>query len=435
MEITKKNTKQSLLDIISNEAFLRRAWDSLNKSNPKSKGLNGETIEDFQNNLNSRIKSISDKLKKNTYKFSAVRGVTIEKKGTSKVRPLRIADIEDRLLCRALSIKLDELLSPKFNLDNEVSFAFRKNKSIGNAFEKIVEYYNQGNHIVFETDIKDFFGTIDKKKLLEKVFKELPDKSINNLIEQGLSQEVGNLGDLKLHAHHFENSISGIPQGNALSPLFANIYLSSFDEQITKAGLNLVRYADDFVIMCKDRSTAQKAYELSKKILESELNLQIYELTKDPTTAKASKIINVHNDKFLFLSIRFDGKSIWVDSTKISSLKEKIREKTNTENYHDLITILVKVRNLLEGWLSAFKFADIERNADEIDSYVDIQLNYAFRNLGFELKTKKIKITGSTFHGLTSKQRKNTGIKTCMAFLNSIERDKIICTKSIDSNE
>lgn len=424
----KSDKKVTLLQEISEASNLKKAWDSLNKSNKKSHGYNSETIEEFRSSLDKNISEIASQLKKGTYKFSPVRGVLLAKKEKNKFRPLRIQDVRDRLVCKAIANKIDPILSPLFNLDNEASFAYRKDKGIDSAIRKMVEYYQEGYKIILEADIIKFFDTVDTSLLLNTVQNALPDDSINKLIRDGLSQEVGNISDFTIDAHHFEDSINGIPQGNALSPLFANVYLSGFDQSILEKGYKLIRYADDFIIMCKDHKTAREAYHFSKTFLEHELKLKIHELDEAINSESKTKILSPNHQKFQFLSICFNGTELWVDKKKVSQLKEKIKDITNVEKFKDLITVFTKTRNLVEGWLSSFKFVDLERDTPGIDDYLNIHLNNAMRRFGFHIKSKhlqQIEYGNEIKEGLTHEQRKNSGVKPCLQFLNSIDRNEI----------
>lgn len=429
------NNKVSLLEEISKPATLKKAWASLNKSNKLSRGFNSETIEEFQSSLEKNIDEISNQLKKGTYKFSPVRGVLLQKKEKNKYRPLRIQDVRDRLVCKAIVNCIDPILTPIFNLDNEASFAYRKNKGIDSAIRKMVDYYKSGYKIIFEADIIKFFDNVDSDILLCKVYKALPDNSINELIKAGLSQEVGNLSEFTIDAHHFEDSLNGIPQGNALSPLFANVYLATFDENILNKGYKLIRYADDFIVMCKDYKSAEEAYLFSKKFLEEELKLKIHELDKENKIDSKTKISSPNHQQFKFLSICFNGSELWVDRKKVIQLKEKISEVTNVDKYPDLITVLTKTRNLVEGWLASFKFVDVDRDLKEIDDCLNINLNNVLRKFGFHLKSKHLQTINygnENKEALTYEQRRRTGVKPCPVFLKSIDR-KIVHVLEVKS--
>lgn len=221
---------------VANLNFLRDAWKNLNKSNTHSRGVSEETINDFKNSLESNLLTISTEIKLRSYKFQSVRPVLISKGVQDEFRPLRLADIRDRLVQKALAMKLEELLAKKYKLDNECSFGYRPKKNVENAIKKMVEYYKQGYNIILEADIKKFFDTVNRKKLLRKIFSELPDKTINPLISAALEQSIGDLSRYEeRHHHYFQDSMHGIPQGNALSPLLANIYLADFDQRRIQA--------------------------------------------------------------------------------------------------------------------------------------------------------------------------------------------------------
>lgn len=427
-----------LITLISSPSHLKKAWLALNRSNRESRGISSETIDDFSKSLETHIAEISKQLKSKTYLFSDVRPVLIPKPGKSDFRPLRLAEIRDRLVQKALAMKLEELLGEKYKLDNECSFAYRKGGKVEDAIKKMVEYYNAGYTIILEADIKKFFDNVNRKKLLKKIFQDLPDRTINKLITAGLSQGIGDLSHYdSQHHHYFLDSMQGIPQGNSLSPLLANIYLSSFDQRMISEGMRLIRYADDFIVMCKTVDEAKYALSIAKEEIEGELRLNLHPLAK-PIHAETSKtrIINPRLHKFSFLSICFNGQKVWVNPKKIAELREKINTVTdlktykNDPNFNGLITVLKRLKNLLEGWLSAFKYVDIDRNLEEIDDHINYKLLTTFLRMNFHFKsnnmvTKKIKSVGKEVQILNAKQRENSGVPTCTKFLNSIERSKI----------
>lgn len=431
-------TKNSLLEDIASHEYLKRSWDKLNKSNKTSHGISKETIEEFNDTIDTQIKEISKQLLSKKYKFNGVRAVVIPKKVQGQFRPLRIADIRDRLVQKALSNKLEELLASKYLLDNECSFAYRKDRGIDQAIAKMVEHFKKGNRIILEADIKKFFDTVNRKKLLEKVFNDLPDNSINHLIEDSLAQSVGNLDNLPHEYHHyFLDSIEGIPQGNSLSPLLANIYLSDFDQRMIAESFCLVRYADDFIVLCKSSKEAKRALVIAKQELEQKLGLELHALPSPPfLTGSKTRIVDPYQHTFSFLSIRFDGKNAWVNENKIKDLLERITIVTDIERYQNdksfqgLFTVIKRLKSLLEGWLASYKFVDVDRDFLEIDNYVNYKLLQVFIKLGYKIKTsaiENIKLKGSkkTIQAFTQLQRQNSGISICENFINSLDRKKI----------
>ncbi|HRG88250.1 MAG TPA: reverse transcriptase domain-containing protein [Chitinophagales bacterium] len=421
--------QSSLLDQVSAISFLKTAWHRLNKSNKESRGLSSETVEEFQAALEFNLIEVSRQLKQGKFKFSKVRGVVIPKKEKGKYRELRIAEVRDRLVLKAISIVLDQILTDKYDLDNECSYAYRKDRNVEGAIRRMVSLYKEGNKIILEADIKNFFGSVNRAKLLGEVFSNLPDTSLNDLIEQGMEQEVGNFNELGEHQSLFEESLSGIPQGNALSPLMANIYLSGFDKRMREEGFNMIRYADDFIVMCNSHKLADAAYKLSKHILEEGLGLTLHPLSDPFDTKGKSRIADVRYHKFSFLSIRFNGGQLWVNEKKVKQLKESIREVTDISKSPNLLVIFKRTKNLLEGWLSAYKFVDVDRDVSEIDSYINYQLYMAMLKLSFDIKhanTENVIINRERRRALTITQRGNTGVPLCKDFLSSIDRKLII---------
>jgi len=429
----------SLLESIATPKYLKESWDKLNKSNKGSRGLSYETIEDFKNTIDSQVDEISKQLLSGKYKFNDVRAVLIPKKTAGEFRPLRIADVRDRLVQKALSNKLEELLSEKYKLDNPCSYAYQKNRGIEQAIGKCIEHFKNGNRIILEADIKKFFDQVNRKKLLEKVFGDLPDESINALIEDALAQSVGNLDNYSHEYHHyFLDSIDGIPQGNSLSPLLANIYLSDFDQTMMREGFSLVRYADDFIVLCKSSRDAQRALKVAREELEIKLGLELHKLPSPPSLkGSKTRIVDPFQHEFSFLSIRFDGKNVWVSEKKIINLLEKINEITNLDKYkgnkdfQGLITIIKRLKNLLEGWLASYKFVDVDREFAEIDNYINHKLCQLFIKLQYKLKPSsldEIKLKGRKrfVQAFNKVQRVNSGVPFCEDFINTLERNKII---------
>lgn len=436
---TKITILATLLQAIATPKYLKDSWDKLNKSNKGSYGMSHETIEEFANTIEIQISEISKQLLSKKYQFNDVRGVLIPKKTKGEFRPLRIADIRDRLVQKALSSKIDELLSLKYNLNNPCSFAYQEGRGIEGAIKKLVEDFKNGNRIILEADIKKFFDNVNRKKLLEKVFKDLPDNTINDLIEDSLSQSVGNLDNhANEHHHYFLDSIEGIPQGNSLSPLLANIYLADFDQRMINEKLNLVRYADDFIVLCSTQDEALRALNIAKEELEKNLGLELHELP-NPQHLKNSKtrIVDPYFHEFSFLSIRFDGKNVWVSEKKVKSLLEEITIRSDISKYKTdkdfkgLFTIIRRIKNLLEGWLASYKFVDIDREFVEIDNHVNHKLLQVFIKLGYKIKANavdhiKLKGKRDTVQAFTKTQRTNTGVPLCDDFIATLDRNKIV---------
>jgi RNA-directed DNA polymerase len=435
------NKPIQLLEGISSYDFLQIAWKSLNKTNKKSRGISSTTIKDFSNNLEFNLKQISQQLLEGSYSFSPVRGVALEKKNSKKnseekdYRPLRIGEINDRIVQKALAIKLDGILSYRFTLDNECSFAYRKGKNVQDAISRMIEYYQEGYTIILEADIEKFFDNVDKENLLKLIEGCLPDESCNSLIRFAVSQKVGNIDsiDQKIFERYFQETENGIPQGNSLSPLFANIYLASFDRRMITEGFKMIRYADDFIIMCKNMNDAQTALKIAKEELEDKLGLRVHDLGLANSEEAKTKIVNPRKDKFSFLSIRFDGTRCWVVDKKYESIKQKILNITNVGElrqksaFEGLLPLLTSLRNTIEGWIVAYHFVDLDGQLKELDKHINRQLYLAFKELKFDIQKKSLEQI--SFKGRSNKilalsryQRANIGIPSCLATWNRIRK-------------
>lgn len=433
--------RRNLFNKLSDVKTLEHAWTKLNKSNRRSQGLSNETIDSFENNLKENLQQLSRELKSGKFKFSLLRGVAIDKTKPSdtqkKYRAIKIAEIKDRVVLKALAIVLENKLKNKFKLDNAVSFGYRENIGVAEAITRMVAIYKTGRTCILEADIKKFFDSVDNEKLLnEKIFPALgKDTSINQLLLEGLSQEIGNANELtELELLEFKSTKGGIPQGSALSPLLSNICLADFDQRMITEGFGLVRYADDFIVLCKDETEAGRAYLIALEEI-SKLNLELYPLGESNSKTKISRPAH---QIFSFLSIRFDGNVLWPTAEKVEELKEKIKYVTDTSEFPDVLTVLKKTNNLLAGWLSAFHYCDVDRYFKVIDDEVDYQLFNALRQFNWELKLpgktrfkRKVQVKsalGSEQHAncLSLSQRRKSGIILASEFFSDPNKSRYV---------
>lgn len=413
----------NLLNKISSVESLRLAWAKLEKFNKESHGLTGETIAEFELNKEDKILSISKRLQEGTYQFYPYRAVLIPK-SKGKFRPLQIPEVSDRVVIKAIAIELEEHFKELLEKSRGLSFAYQKGLGVKEAVEKINEYCQNGYSYVLEADLINFFGTVDKDSLLnDVVFKRLSDTTINTLIQQALNQSIGNLDSFNVEQKkYFENIDKGIPQGNALSPLLSNIFLSPFDLRLKDKGFKLVRYADDFVIMCTSEKECEEAYIECCTVLE-ELNLNIHKLEEGGKT----RIVNFNkHDTMDFLSVTFDGNVFYPSFANVERLKSKIRDVCNGKDKYCVSTLLIKIKNKLDGWVSAFYYTNIQRYSSEIDAFINRQLYLSLAKMGWKFTASSLgKLPHKFRHKnespkcLSFLQRKNSGIPLCMELVNA----------------
>lgn len=418
-------TQEILLHQLSEKSNLQNAWNRLSKEHKYSHGLSGETISDFASNLPTHLQSISGKLKKGAYKFSPYRGVPISKsEGTP--RPIKVSEIRDRVVIKGIVEIIQPQLVKLFMLNNIASYAYIEKRGVKDAIIRMVELYNQGNRVVLEADIKKFFDTVDRRKLLnEKIFPNLIDDSINSLIIDATEQEIGNLQNMsELEFMAFERTKGGIPQGSSISPLLSNICLADFDKRMLSEGYGLIRYADDFIVMCKTEEEAKNAYEVARDEIENKLGLELYHLSEDMSK---TRIVLPSREKFSFLSIQFNGKELFPTKEKVDELSEKIKIATNTKMQKKVLAILRKTNNLLCGWLASFSYYDSDRYFSQIDELINKELANALRQLDWVFKSKyteRRKIKGKEQECLSKTQRLFSGVHTCESFFKDIYKDR-----------
>ncbi len=423
---------KSLYTKLCSSRCLKRAWETLTKS-PQSHGISNETIQTFRDNLTSNLKQIQKELKSNSYQFSPLRAVPIhkEKNKVKKIRPIRIAEIRDRVVLKAIANLITPQLQKQYKLKNPASFAYQKRIGTRHAIERMVRLFHDGNKVALEGDIIKFFDRVDRKYLLyDLIYPILPDDTLNNLIDQGLEIEIGNAEELTDEEKlEFDRSEGGIPQGSALSPLLSNVYLSKFDQGMLNAGYGLVRYADDFLVMCPTENEAIEAYKLAKLILEDELHLNIHALDNESKDSKC-RIVRPSQKPLEFLSIMFNGQRLYPAPRKITELKDKIQHNVNQYNQLTVIEVLTKTKNILEGWLAAFHYTDLEPNIKIIDDFINTHIGYVLRDLGWKLKDMENKKGKWHFTDTLSElQRNSSGIPFCRDILKKYEDSKIKVAK------
>ena len=422
---------KDLLGKVAARPNLEKAWRDISQSaRPLSHGISEQTIQNFRANYKNFLEEIRRELLSNTYKFNPYRAVTIEKKGGKK-RPLRIADIRDRVVQRAIARVLETQLSAKFHLNNSVSHAYIKGKGVQTAIKQMLTHHRNGYKVVLEADIKNFFDTVDRNKLLEEmIFPALSDPSLNQLITKVFEMEIGNKENLPEEDWElYPEGAGGLPQGGYLSPIFSNVYLSSFDQQMIDAGQKLIRYADDFIVMCKTNEEAEAAYSLALDVLEQELGLAVHPRDDMGKQAK-TRVVLVSQNPIVFLGIQFNGSRIWPDGEKRQKLTYKMMRLSSET---DVRKLLNSANNLLQGWIAAYGFTDIGGSyAEDIDREMNKHLWQSLNKRGWRLVPKKLtreQISdflrlrwNSLPKRLDDKQRENSGVRPAKSYLEEIRK-------------
>lgn len=374
--------KKLLINCVSNLRSLKVAWLEI-KKNPYSYGVDGVTIKDFEDSLNERLKMIKMKLKAGNYHFNKLR-LHLIPKGNGDFREIKISSIQDRIVQRSIFNATVQNFNQIYKIKNSVSFAFMPNGGVEKAIKTVQKYRKSNYRYCCKTDIIHFFNTINKQILLEQVLRALPDNSIDGLIREIIFNDIDSLSKSdyknKLKKDYIPDNINGIAQGDILSPLFSNIYLSSFDAFMISKNYKMVRYADDIMIVAKHEDTAKQAFIDASEFL-SGIGLKLYKLG-DVRSKEKHSVIGPLQDK-TFLGITFRSDKVYIASESYNNIAKSIEEviRQNRKKNISFFETVTKISEKISGWCSAYSFVTIERNKlialdKKLEQYVDELLNY-----------------------------------------------------------
>lgn len=352
-EGVKGNVWFSLIDKVYSENNLRSAWKKV-QANKGSAGVDHITVSEFAKELENNLGLIREGLEKQRYKPQQIREVEIPKPGSNEKRKLGIPTVRDRVVQAALLQVIEPIFEKGFS---ESSYGFRPRRSCKDALRQVVENLRKGYEYVVEADIQKYFDSIPHDKLTRSIKERIADGRVLQLIEQFLKQGV--LGLMKEWRDE-----RGTPQGGVISPLLANIYLNDFDHDMDREGYILIRYADDFVVMCRNEGEAERALSRITDWM-NKLGLNLH-----PTK---TRIVNMakRGEGFDFLGYHFErtqrsGKiKRWPSTKSLNKIKVTIRGLTMRCNGHSLEYIIRALNRVLKGWFEYFKHS----------------MGYTFRNL------------------------------------------------------
>lgn len=259
---------------------LRSAWEAVAENNGIP-GVDHVSIKKWRRNWEENCFTLARSVRANTYKPGKYRQRRIPKPDGG-FRRLSIPTVTDRVLQRAVMQVLMPVFEKRFF---DCSFGYRPHLGLKNAVQRIVVLRENGYHHVLNADIDAFFDNVDQELLLRFIQADLEDESLLPLISQWLE-----MSDIA------KKCSKGLPQGSPLSPLLANIYLHRFDTEMAAKGLNIVRYADDFIALETTQSALEKAYH---DVISALSNLQ---LTLEPRKTSLSNF----DEGFVFLGVRFE---------------------------------------------------------------------------------------------------------------------------------
>jgi len=363
----------ALFTHVARSDILWRAWSDV-AANRGAPGVDGVSVDDVEDSgVGEFLEALAGELKAKTYRPKPLRRVHIPKSGKpGATRPLGIPSVRDRVVMAAAKIVLEPIFEADFL---PASFGFRPRRSAHMAIEAIRVEANRGADWVLDADVSDCFGSIDHDVLMALVGKRVSDRSMLKLIHGWLRAGV-------LEEGAMSDSVSGTPQGSPISPLLANIALHVLDVEWEKAGRRLgvlIRYADDFVVLCATKARAEEARDRAAAVLAG-LGLQlnpdktrIVRLTKGE---QGFDFLGFHHAKVE--AWRWPGRFYmqrWPSKRAMASIKDKARQATDRRFVgYSLETAVQRLNPVLRGWGNYFRVGNSARKFSTVDSYVHMRL-------------------------------------------------------------
>ena len=333
---------------------MRSAFKAV-KRNRGAAGVDKVSIAMFEANLEENLTALMKDMKTGQFEPRPLRRVLIPKSKT-KVRPLGIPVVRDRV-CQEV---VRQLLNPIFERQfHDSSYGFRPGRNCHQAIENVLELHQQGYKVVLDADIKGFFDNIPFKVIMKAVSDEVADGNILRLIEKFLRSGVMEDGV-------FKPTTIGTPQGGVISPLLANAVLNHMDWQLQEQGYRFVRYADDFVIVCKSKSQAKESRKFVEHLLVNDLGL---ELSQEKT------VITTYGKGYDFLGFRLSSRSRRMRLKSAKKFKDKIRELTVRKQNLDE-WVIVRLNRVIRGTANYFAtdFSTCRWMFRKLDSWIRMRL-------------------------------------------------------------
>jgi RNA-directed DNA polymerase len=348
----------SLMDKVWAARTLEAATERV-VANKGTSGVDHVTVKMFESERTANLACLSEALRLGEYRPQAIRRHYIPKPGSREKRPLGIPTVRDRVVQTALRMVLEPIFERDFAAH---SYGFRPGRGCKDALRRVDELLKGGAVFVVDADLKSFFDTIPHERLLAEVGRKVTDGRLLKLLQQFLQQGVVD----GLAAWTPEE---GTPQGAVISPLLSNIYLDPLDHLMVGAGLEMVRYADDFVVLCRNEAQAARALAMIAD-WTAQAGLVLH-------PAK-TRIVDARRQPFELLGYRFEGGRHWPRDKSLVKLREAVRAKTSRLAGDSLRSIINDLNPVLRGWFGYFKHSH-RRVMSDLDGWIRGRLRSLLR--------------------------------------------------------
>ncbi len=328
----------SLMDKVFAPDTLEAAWEKV-WANEGAAGVDGQSIKRFEACAELYLTELSTALRNGSYQPQPIRRVDIPK-GDGRTRPLGIPTVKDRIVQTAVKFALEPIFEATFR---PTSYGFRPGRGCLDALREVAQLIADGYTFVVDADFESYFDSIPHDRMMQRVEERVSDGRILALLRSWLKQDI--MRDMERWT-----PTAGTPQGAVISPLLANIYLHPLDELMAARGYRMVRYADDFVVLCKSREEADAALaEIRAWVGENGLRLH-------PNKTHVGDC-RQRGEGFEFLGYRFEAGRRFVRKKSLDRFKDSVRAKTRRTRGQALARVLADLNPLLNGWFAYFKHA------------------------------------------------------------------------------
>ena len=328
----------SLIDKVSAARTLGVAWAKV-RANRGACGVDGQSVERFAARQDEYLAELSQALRDGTYQPQAVRRVEIPK-DDGRTRPLGIPTVKDRIVQTALKLVIEPIFEAMFLAS---SYGFRPGRGCKDALREVDRLLGEGHVFVVDADLRSYFDSIPHDRLMERVEARISDGRLLGLLRNYLAQDI-------FDGMQSWTPTGGTPQGAVISPLLGNLYLHALDVHLEEKGHRLVRYADDFVVLCRSREEAEAALVEVREWVEAN------GLTLHPDKTHVGDC-RIPGQGFEFLGYRFEAGRRWVRKKSLDRLKDKVRDKTRRTRGDSLARVIADLNPTLRGWFGYFKHA------------------------------------------------------------------------------
>ena len=367
---SKDQSEYGMLEYILSPTNLNKAYLKVMR-NKGAGGVDKMEVESLKDYLVGNKEVLIQSILRGKYRPNPVRRVLIPKENGSK-RQLGIPTVVDRVIQQSIYQILSPVYEPQFS---EYSYGFRPKRNAHHALNKCREYITEGYRYAVDMDLEKFFDTVSHSKLIEVLSKTIKDGRVISLIHKYLNAGVMTEGRL-------EPSEQGVPQGGPLSPLLGNIMLNELDRELERRGHKFVRYADDMVILCKSKRSAERTMKNIIPFIEGKLFLKV--------NREKSKVSHVKGVKFLgytFYVYRGKGR-LRTHPKSVQKMKAKIKMLTSRSNGWGNVRRKEALRQCIRGWVQYFKWADMKNLLLRIDTWYRRRLRMVIWKQWKRIRTK-----------------------------------------------